>query len=319
MLIWVPLAQLRLTLKFSLILWFNTPCTNSLFPTQSSGNTLYVVITNSVDVLLPQKIHIPVVFSEHLAVLSCVDLSSFSYSATATLSAPARILFSSFDSLSIALSSNLFSDSISIEEHCVKNWFACFEKILQQFLERKRQKRFELSWYYNSVHLHKKVKTASTFCSLHSLPSLNEDLCISIELDAACFVTEFDEKHKGLSACYKLIDKLQRTPIPTEMTFYDDKLCGPQVFADAFNKFFISVYNPPINTAVDFCDRMFNNVNFDSQYVSSALSAALSAAQTSVLSSIEAPWSYNVNCHIPQRWKYAQLLRLSTKKELNDV
>ena len=58
------------------------------------------------------------------------------------------------------------------------------------------------------------------------------------------------------------------------LTFKDDIICSPQVIADAFNKIFISVNNPPINTAVDFCDRMFKNVNFDIEGVSSALSAA---------------------------------------------
>ena len=32
--------------------------------------------------------------------------------------------------------------------------------------------------------------------------------------------------------------------------------------------FFISVNNPPIKTAVDFCDRMFTNVNFELEDVS---------------------------------------------------
>ena len=105
-----------------------------------------------------------------------------------------------------------------------------------QILERKRQKRFELPWYYSShtIHLHNKVKAASKFCRLHSLQSLNEDLCISIELDTVSFVTEFAEKHKGLSACYKLIKKLQRTPIPCEMTYNDDIICSPQIIAGPF-------------------------------------------------------------------------------------
>ena len=124
------------------------------------------------------------------------------------------------------------------------------------------------------MHLHNKVNTSSKFCRLHSLQSLPDDLCISIELDTDRFFTEFAEKHKGLSACYKLVKKIQPTPIPTELTYNDDILCGPQVIADAFNKFFISVYNPPINTLVDFCDRMLNYVNFDLADVFSAPSAA---------------------------------------------
>ena len=109
-----------------------------------------------------------------------------------------------------------------------------------QILERKRQKRFELPLYYSShtVHLHNKVKAASKFYRFLSLQSLHEDLCISIELDTACFVTDFAENHIGLSACYKLINKLQPTPIPTEMTYNEGKFCGPQVNSGAFNKFF---------------------------------------------------------------------------------
>ena len=96
-----------------------------------------------------------------------------------------------------------------------------------------------------------KLKQPLIFFGLHSLQSLHEDLCISIELDTACFVTEFAEKHKSLFACYKLINKLQSTPVPIEMTYNDDILCDPQNIADAFNKFFITVYNPPIETLVD--------------------------------------------------------------------
>ena len=76
-------------------------------------------------------------FSDHLAVLSSVDLSSVSYSTTATRSEPARIPFSSFDRLNFAFCSNLFSVSINFDEIYVENWFACFDKILHQFLERK--------------------------------------------------------------------------------------------------------------------------------------------------------------------------------------
>ena len=222
-------------------------------PTHSACTIPDVVITSSAEVFLPQKSHIPMAFSEHHAIHSCVDLSSISYSTTATLSAPARIPFSSFNRLNFALCSNFFSVSISFHEHYVKKYIACFGEILRQFLERKRQKRFEFPWYYSShtVHLHNKVKTASNFFRLHSLQSLHEDLCISIELDTACFVTEFSEKHKSLFACYKLINKLQSTPVPIEMTYNDDILCGPQNIADAFNKFFITVYNPPIETLVD--------------------------------------------------------------------
>ena len=95
-----------------------------------------------------------------------------------------------------------------------------------------------------------------------------------MELDTACLVTEIAEKHEGLSACYKFIKKHQRTPILTEMTYNDGILCGPQVIVDVLKKFFISVYNPLTNTAVEFCDCMFNNVNFELENVSSALSSA---------------------------------------------
>ena len=108
-----------------------------IFPPTHSGNILDVVFTNLVDVLLPQKSPIYMAFSDHLAVLSSVDLSSVSYSTTATLSAPARIPFSSFDRLNFALCSNFFSVFISFDELYVEKWFACFDKILHQFLERK--------------------------------------------------------------------------------------------------------------------------------------------------------------------------------------
>ena len=103
------------------------------------------------------------------------------------------------------------------------------------------------------------------------------------------------------------------------MTYNGDILCGPQVIDDAFNKFFISVYNPPINTAVDFCDRMFNNLNFDLEDDSSALSAAsLGTGSNHIPGHLLRHSSKPLSFHLlmlfeaimsvaifPQRWKYA--------------
>ena len=119
------------------------------------------------------------------------------------------------------------------------------------------------------------------------------------------------------------------------MTYNDDILCGPQVIADVFNNFFISAYNPPINTALT-CDRMFNNVNFDLEDVSSALSAASLGTEIDhfpehllryagkpltfhLLKLFEAITSVGI---FPQRWKYAVInlvYKIGMKRSITNV
>ena len=103
--------------------------------------------------------------------------------------------------------------------------------------------------------------------------SLHGDLCISIELDTACFVTEFAEKHKSVSAGYKLNNNSNILPFQLKWLTMMAYIAVLKLLPMPFKKKFLE-YRIHQSILRLTCDRMFNNVKFDLEDVSLTLSAA---------------------------------------------
>ena len=167
--------------------------------THKSGGILDVLISNLPELSLPPKHIIPVCFSDHYAISAYIEFPSSTVDNS--FSPPVyRIPFHSFADIGSELVSSFFSVNIRMSgEDYVSSWFQQFERIVYQFLERKRKKRVELPWFYTShtVHLLNKLKTASNSNCPETCKNIREDLSMYIELDTVTFLDNFAKKERG--------------------------------------------------------------------------------------------------------------------------
>ena len=97
---------------------------------------------------------------------------------------------------------------------------------------------------------------------------------MAIELDTVTFLDNLAKKKRGITSCYSLLSKFGDQSISLEMVHNNTKISGYENIANKFNGFFISMYSASTETDLDFSEREFNSMSFDSDNVNQKLTNA---------------------------------------------
>ena len=102
---------------------------------------------------------------------------------------------------------------------------------------------------------------------------LSRDVDVSIELDTAVYLDQFASNNTGASSCFH-IKRLKKEHLPTEMRSQRTMHNGYPSIANAFNAYFMTVYQPSIGFFDDFEQRTLNELCFTMDDIRAALSQA---------------------------------------------
>ena len=102
----------------------------------------------------------------------------------------------------------------------------------------------------------------------------SRDVDVSIELDTAVYLDQFASNNTGSSSCFRLIKRLKSEHLPTEMRSQITMHNRYPTIANAFNAYFMTVYQPAVGFFADFEQLTLNELYSTMDNIRAALSQA---------------------------------------------
>ena len=245
--------------------------------THEGGHMLDLVFANFDDLYLPLNYIIKTDFSDHFGVKTCFDLPELNSQKYSSFEFLSRDCYSS---ISRFLSFSLFSLALDTKSLDFVPFFLKYlDDLLSSYTTMKRSKRNNLPWFYSSHTIHALNKHDNVVKNHWKFPSvlveeLSRDVEVSMELDTAVYLDQFASNNTGASSCFRLIKRLKSELLPTEMRYENTIHNGYPSIANAFNAYFMTVYQPAVGFFDDFEQRTLNELCFTMDDIRAALSQA---------------------------------------------
>ena len=141
----------------------------------------------------------------------------------------------------------------------------------------KQSKRNNLPWFYSSHTIHALNKRNNVVKNHWKFPSavvqeFSRDVEVSIILDTAVYLDRFASNNTGSLVCFRLVKRLKSELLPTEMRYEDTIHKGYPSIANAFNAYFMTVYQPAVGFFDGFEQRTLNELCFTIDDIRATLS-----------------------------------------------